>query len=205
MFGTEVESKTWLQDAIWDDEFFKKDNAPIGNDKGHMNINYSQSVKDYYKRIDIWRADRDAFDKVKDRWGTAGDFTGVSGTMFKVGEIASRYESRAYSTKFGFNKIDGKIPGVKSAEIMSRYGKISAVRAASSLKILGNTFGVIGAVATVGESLADGKLTLGDGAKVAFSVVTMLPGGWILGVADLSLKWSTGKGIADRIAETIDN
>jgi hypothetical protein len=74
------------------------------------------------------------------------------------------------------------------------------------VKAAGTTIGVIGAAATLVETAIDGNLSVGDGAKllIAGTSVAVPVFGLVYGLVDMTVQFSTGTSLTDRIANGLD-
>lgn len=142
-------------------------------------------------------------------------------TALKIGVSTQGFQlgSRGYikSNRFGWFNAKGKwnssntlikqangkfVTGVQG----KRISKTVAGNFSKTLKAGSTKWGYASAVLTTLEAGSDGKLTAGEGAKIAISILsTMGPVGWIYSGLDLTVSlFNNGVGVTDMIGNAID-
>jgi len=93
------------------------------------------------------------------------------------------------------------------ARYVSKFSNLRSIATASKyVKAAGTGIALIGAGATLVEAALDGNLSVGDGAKLALAGVSLACPvfGVAYGLIDITVQFSTGTSLTDRIANGLD-
>lgn len=216
-FSSEAHGKAGVQDAVWEDQFFNQEQAPIGSYKKRMSINYSQSVMEQYRNIDNYNADKAGLEKVKAAGLNTWDYiSNATGALSAHPTIKSTWR---YNSSGGNIRWTGKNGNyyIKS-ELKMNGGYVKSIKfaqnASKNLSRLGNGLTAVSLITSgvsAGIAVSNGKdntsTWVGLGVGIGGAVLTVVGSPVIVtGAAIVGAAWGVSQLLyGDEINNAIDN